>query len=56
MTDPVIRRVSMRVTHRTGVVLRCVLSATDALRRVAEQVQGPEDSVTEEQRADEQHG
>jgi hypothetical protein len=56
MTDPVIRRVPTRVTHRTGVVLRCVLSATDALRRVAEQVQGPEDSVTEEQRADEQHG
>jgi hypothetical protein len=56
MTDPVIRRVSMRVTHLTGVVLRCVLSATDALRRVAEQVHGSEDSVTEEQRADEQHG
>ena len=56
MTDPVIRRVSMRVTHLTGVVLRCVLSATDALRRVAEQVHGSEYSVTEEQRADEQHG
>jgi hypothetical protein len=56
MTDPVIRRVSMRVIHLTGVVLRCVLSASDALRKVAEQVQGPEDSVTEEQRADEQHG
>ena len=46
----------MRVMHLTGLVLRCVLSATDALRKVAEQVQGPEDSVTEEQRADEQHG
>jgi hypothetical protein len=42
--------------HLTSLVLRCVLSATDALRKVAEQVQGPEDSVTEEQRADEQHG
>jgi hypothetical protein len=56
MTDPVIRRVSMRDMHLTSLVLRCVLSATDALRKVAEQVQGPEDSVTEEQRADEQHG
>ena len=46
----------MRVTHRTGVVVRCVLRATDALRRVAEQVQGSEDPVTEEQRADEQQG
>jgi hypothetical protein len=42
--------------HLTSLVLRCVLSATDALRKVAEQVQGPEDSVTEEQRANEQHG
>jgi hypothetical protein len=56
MTDPVIRRVSMRVMHLTSLVLRCVLSATDALRKVAEQVQGPEYCVTEEQRADEQHG
>ena len=56
MTGPVIRRVSVRVTHRTCVVLRCVLSATDALRRVAEQVHRPEYSVAEEQRADEQHG
>jgi hypothetical protein len=56
MTDLVIRRVSMRVMHLTSLVLRCVLSATDALRKVAEQVQGPEDSVTEDQRADEQHG
>jgi hypothetical protein len=39
-----------------GLVLRCVLCVAGALRRVAEQVQGPEDSVTEEQRADEQHG
>jgi hypothetical protein len=56
MTDPVIRRVSVRVMYLTSLVLRCVLSATDALRKVAEQVHESEDSVTEEQRADEQHG
>jgi hypothetical protein len=46
----------MRVIHLTSVVLCCMLSASDALRKIAEQVQGPEGSVTEEQRADEQHG
>jgi hypothetical protein len=51
-----IRGMPVRVTHRTGLVLRCVLRIIGALRRVADQVQGPEDPVAEEQRADEQHG
>jgi hypothetical protein len=33
-----------------GVMLRCLPRATSALRRVADQVQGPEDPVAEEQR------
>jgi hypothetical protein len=55
---PVIRGVLVRVTHRAGrsLVLRCVLRVADALWRVADKVQGPEDPVAEEQRADEQHG
>jgi hypothetical protein len=58
MTGPMIRRALVRVTHRTGygLVLRCVLGFADALRRVADQVQAPEDPVAEQQRADEQHG
>jgi hypothetical protein len=58
MTGPMIRGGLMRAAHRTGrgLVLRCVLSVAGALRRVADQVQGPEDPVAEEQRADEQHG
>ena len=55
---PMIRRVLVRVTHRAGRgwVLRLVLRVADALRRVADQVQGPEDPMAQEQRADEQHG
>ena len=55
---PVIRGVLVRVTHRAGrsLVLRCVLRVGDALRRVADQVQGPEDPVAQQQRADEQQG
>jgi hypothetical protein len=58
MTDPMIRGVLVRAAHRTGrsVVLRRVAPVARALRRVADQVQGPEDPVAEEQRADEQHG
>jgi hypothetical protein len=53
-----IRGVLMRVTHRTGcgLVLRCVLRITGALRKVADKVQSPKGPVAEEQRADEQHG
>ena len=53
-----IRRVLVRVTHRAGRgwVLRLVLRVADALRRVADLVQGPEDPMAQEQRADEQHG
>ena len=55
---PVIRGVLVCAAHRAGLglVLCCVLRVADALRRVAEQVQGPGGSVAEEQRADEQHG
>jgi hypothetical protein len=49
-------RVLVRATHRTGLVLRWVLGVVGALRRVADQVQGAEDPVAEEQSADEQHG
>jgi hypothetical protein len=58
VTGPVIRGVLVRVTYRTdhGLVLRCILSVADALRRVADQVQGAEDPVAEEKRADEQYG
>jgi hypothetical protein len=54
----VVRGVLVRVTHRAdcGVVLYCMLRVAGALWRVAEQVQGSEDPVAEEQRADEQHG
>jgi hypothetical protein len=53
-----IRWVLARVTYRTdhGLVLRCMLTVADALRRVADQVQGAEDPVAEEKRADEQYG
>ena len=55
---PIIRRVLVRAAHHTGrgLVLRCMLRVAGALRRVADQVQDPEDTVAEEQRADEQHG
>jgi hypothetical protein len=58
MTGPMVSRVLVRATHRTGygLVLRCVLRVAGALRSVADQVQSPEDPVAEEQRADEQHG
>jgi hypothetical protein len=54
----VIRGVLVRAAHRAGLglVLRCVLRVTDARWRVADQVQGPEDPVAQQQRADEQHG
>jgi hypothetical protein len=47
MAGPVIRGVLVRVTYRTScsLVLRRVLRVTGALRRVADQVQGPEDPV-----------
>jgi hypothetical protein len=48
-----IRRVLVRATHRTGLVLRWVLRVVGAPRRVADQVQGAEDPVAEEQRTDE---
>jgi len=49
--------VLVRVTRTTrGVVLRWVLRVAGALRRVAEQVQSPEDPVAEKQRYDEQQG
>jgi hypothetical protein len=58
MSGSMIRGVLVCGTHRTGrgLVLRCVIRVTGALRRVADQVQGPEDPVTEEQRADDEHG
>jgi hypothetical protein len=56
-TRPMTRRMLVRITYPTGrgLVLRCVLRF-GALRRVADQVQGPEGPVAEKQRADEQHG
>jgi hypothetical protein len=56
MTGPMIRTVLVRVTHRTGscLVLRCVLHAAGALRKVADQVQGPEDPVADDQRPPEE--
>jgi hypothetical protein len=48
---PVARGMLVRITHRDGrglLVLRCVLRVADAQRRVAEQMQGPEDPVAEE--------
>jgi hypothetical protein len=55
---PVIRWGLVRVTYRTdhGLVLRCMLTVAEALRRVADQVQSAEDPVAEEKRADEQYG
>jgi hypothetical protein len=43
-----IRRVLVGAAHHPGVVLRWVLRIVGALRRVADQVQGPEDAVAEE--------
>ncbi len=37
-----------------GVMLRCVLSSASAHWRVTDQVQGPEDTVAEEQRPHEE--
>jgi hypothetical protein len=54
MTGSMIRGVPVRLAHRTGRGL--VLRVAGALRRVADQVQTPEDPVAEQQRADEQHG
>ena len=51
---PMIRRVLVHAAHHTGRGL--VLRVAGALRRVADQVQGPERPVAQEQRADEQHG
>ena len=53
-----VRGVLVRVAHCTGrgLVLRWVPRITGALRRVADEVQGPEDTVAEEQRAYQQHG
>jgi hypothetical protein len=53
MSGPVIGRVLVRAIHRAGLVLRWVLRVIGALRRVADQVQGAEDPVAEEQRTDE---
>jgi hypothetical protein len=53
----VARGVLVRLTRPSrGLVLRCMLRGGSILRRVAEQVQGSEDPVAEEQRADEQQG
>jgi hypothetical protein len=49
-----IRWVLGRITHRPGLVLRWVLRVAGALRRVADQVQVPEDPVAEEQRPHEE--
>jgi hypothetical protein len=51
----VIRGVLVRAARRSGLVLRCMPCVAGALRR-ADQVQGPEDPVAEEQSANEQHG
>jgi hypothetical protein len=50
--------VLVRVTCRPGrgLVLRCVLRVAGALGEVADEVQGPEGPVAQQQRADEQHG
>ena len=58
VTVPIIRWVLVRVTYRTdhSLVLRCMLTVADALRKVADQVHGAEDPVAEEKRADEQYG
>jgi hypothetical protein len=55
---PVIRGVLVCAAHRAGLglVLRLVLLVADAFWRVADQVQGTEDPVAQEQRAHEQHG
>ena len=55
VTGPVIRGVLVRAARRSGLVLRCMPCVAGALRR-ADQVQGPEDPVAEEQSANEQHG
>jgi hypothetical protein len=54
ITGPVICGVLVRFTYRTGCGL--VLRVAGAMRRVADQVQGAEDPVAEEKRADEQYG
>jgi hypothetical protein len=54
MTGSMIRGLPVRAAHRTGRGL--VLRVAGALRRVADQVQAPEDPVAKQQRADEQHG
>ena len=54
MTGAVICGVLVRVVHRAGLVLRCVLRGAGALRKVANQVQGAEDTVAEEQRPHEE--
>jgi hypothetical protein len=50
MTEPMIRGVLVRAAHRpagSSMVLRCVPRVAGALRWVADQVQGPEDTVAE---------
>jgi hypothetical protein len=51
---PMISRVLMGAAHHPGVVLRCVLRVAGTLRRVADQVQGPQDAMTEEKRPHEE--
>jgi hypothetical protein len=56
---PVPYWVFVRVGRSPGVrnpVLRRVLGSSDALRRVADEVHDPEDTVAEQQGACEQHG
>ncbi len=58
-TSSMTRRVLMCTSRRSGRggrMLRRVPCAISALRRIADQVQGPEGTVAEEQRAGEQHG
>jgi hypothetical protein len=52
------RRMPVSASHCSScrVMLRCVPYAISALRRIADQVQDPEGTVAEEQRAGEQHG
>jgi hypothetical protein len=54
MTRGVLMCTSLRSSR--GVMLRCVLSSASAHWRTTDQVQGPEDTVAQEQRAGEQHG
>ena len=48
VTGPMICGVLVRAARRSGLVLRCMPCVASALRKVADQVQGPEDAVAEE--------